>query len=350
MTDYLGEKPSLEDYWRGIILFGQNVASYKFALAKSLLELAPKGKSVIPLEQLAEPFSRHITEHLKIVDKQTTSSSSRFLNACRQFNAGEISQDRLINTTVRLGFENVIDAFHYVNAGDIPKRFFTDERRSQHKGIILTDELLQLLESPQFQNFLVEVEARWRLVETAWQLKISRNLISVNYDSDGKLLFAQSSDRRINITSCRDALNGYQRGKCFYCFASISIEPGTDVDNLADVDHLLPHMLKYYALGSLVDGVWNLVLACQSCNRGKSGKFHQLPHLRYLKRLYIRNEYLIGSHHPLRETLIQQTGNTPQKREQFLKNHYKDAETGPLINTSWQPLIEYPGSFGEENL
>ncbi len=32
--------PSLESYWRSVILFGQNSATYKFALAKSLLELA----------------------------------------------------------------------------------------------------------------------------------------------------------------------------------------------------------------------------------------------------------------------------------------------------------------------
>ena len=41
------EHPSLDSYWRSIILFGNNVASYKFALAKSLLEIAPTGKSVI---------------------------------------------------------------------------------------------------------------------------------------------------------------------------------------------------------------------------------------------------------------------------------------------------------------
>ena len=33
-------KPNDENYWRSVILFGRNVASYKFALAKALLELA----------------------------------------------------------------------------------------------------------------------------------------------------------------------------------------------------------------------------------------------------------------------------------------------------------------------
>ena len=67
------EYPSLESYWRSIILFGRNVASYKFALAKSLLEIAPTGKTEIYLEELAEPFSRNLCEHIAISPKQVTS-------------------------------------------------------------------------------------------------------------------------------------------------------------------------------------------------------------------------------------------------------------------------------------
>jgi hypothetical protein len=93
--------PTLTDYWRGVVLFGRNVASYKFALAKSLLEINPGAGSLLRLEELAEPFSRHVCEHLKIEDKQGTSASSRFLTACRQFNRGEIEKDALIAATVQ---------------------------------------------------------------------------------------------------------------------------------------------------------------------------------------------------------------------------------------------------------
>jgi hypothetical protein len=68
-----------------------------------------------------------------------------------------------------LGFNNVIDAFHVVNRGEIPVRFFSDERKNGG-GIRLTDELFRLRERLQFGNLPQEVEARWRLVETAWQL------------------------------------------------------------------------------------------------------------------------------------------------------------------------------------
>ena len=69
MTNFTEVQPSLDNYWRSIILFGRNVASYKFALGKSLLDLAKQGNEVVSLNQLAEPFSRNICEHLKIADK-----------------------------------------------------------------------------------------------------------------------------------------------------------------------------------------------------------------------------------------------------------------------------------------
>ncbi|MEI6336196.1 MAG: hypothetical protein WCS87_16675, partial [Methylococcaceae bacterium] len=64
-----------------------------------------------------------------------------------------------------------------------------------------------------------------------------------------------------------------------------------------------------------INGVANLVLACTDCNRGVNGKFANLPSLPSLERLYERNEYLITSHHPLRETLIVQTGCSTEKRQ-----------------------------------
>lgn len=346
MTEFLGKEPTLEDYWRSIILYGNNVACYKFALGKALLEIAPTGKTFITLEELAEPFSRHITEHLKLAEKQTTSRSSGFLDACDRANRGEISQDELIAITVRRGFENVIDAFHNVNKSELSTRFFTDERKSQ-KGIALTDNLLELPELYQGQNLPQEVEARWRLVETAWKLKISKHLIKVDYDhQEGKIFTLGDRSRRVDVTSCRDALNGYQKGKCFYCSADISIEGGS-VD-LGDVDHFFPRKLLFYNIAHPIDGVWNLVLACQSCNRGAGGKFDRLPEKRFLKRLHQRNDFFITSHHPLRETLIQQIGSTTKKRVKFLDDNYLAASTGALINSSWKPEYEHPPAFGED--
>lgn len=89
--------------------------------------------------------------------------------------------------------------------------------------------------------------------------------------------------------------------------------------------------MKQHNISNL-DGVWNLVLACSSCNSKKNA---QRPHSKYLEKLYRRNEFYIGSNHPLKETLINQTGDTPKKRRAFLLNTYqKVGELGLL--QSWQ--------------
>src|SRR5215469_15890882 len=111
MPEFLERQRTTENYWRAVILFGKNVASYKFALAKSLIELSALEKEAVSLEDLSEPFSRYIVEHLSKAPKQATSASSRFLDCCRKFAADELSKDELIGQTARLGFNNVIDAF-----------------------------------------------------------------------------------------------------------------------------------------------------------------------------------------------------------------------------------------------
>ncbi len=69
-------QPSPESYWRAVILFGQNSASYKFALGKALLELAGREVTAITLDDLAVPYATHIAEHLTLADRQGTSGSS----------------------------------------------------------------------------------------------------------------------------------------------------------------------------------------------------------------------------------------------------------------------------------
>lgn len=316
VEEFKEQFPSIDSYWRSIILFGRNVASYKFALAESLTELAPKSKSEVYLEELAVPFSKNICRHLESAPKQVTSKSSSFLDSCASFNKGAIDVDELIDQTVKKGFNNVIDAFHMVNQKEIPVRFFEKDYSNGQKKIILTDELYRLQELPFSENFDKETEARWNLVETAWELGISRNLLNVQYDDEREIFFVNKDVRRKNVTSARSALDGYQKGKCFYCYDGISI----DEENLTcDVDHFFPYTLQAEMPDINLNGVWNLVLACRDCNRGVDGKLALVPSVRYLERLHNRNEYLISSHHPLRETIINQTGPTEHDRANFLR-------------------------------
>lgn len=323
------EHPSLASYWRSINLFGRNVASYKFALAKSLLAIVPTGKTEISLAELAVPYSAEICEHLKTASKQTTSQTSAFLDACKKYNEGEISHQMLIDVTVAKGFNNVIDAFHVVNGSEISENFYKKDYTKRTKKIVLTDNMFKLGETPNPDNFLVEAESRWNLVERAWELGVSRALLSVSYDEEKKIFFVHKKRHRQDVTSARGALNGYQKGKCFYCFDDILVSD--DETNTCDVDHFYPITIQPYFPDINLNGIWNLVLACPNCNRGPDGKFSKAPSIKHLNRLYKRNEFLISSHHPLRETIILQTGRTADERKLFLKTLDRRA-TGILIH------------------
>lgn len=319
MSRFYEIEPTAENYWRAIILFGRNSASYKFALAKALFDFHSLGKTQITLEELALPYATHLCEHLKNHPKQGTNEHSTFLNKLRAFNKGEIKKDEMISHTVRYGFVNVLDAFHNVHSKEIGIRFFIEERNKKN-AIQLTDAFMLLGEQQQFANLVQETESRWRLVESAWENNLSRNLMLVEYEEEGCLLIGVNAIRRTAVTSARPALNGYQKSRCFYCFREISIVFGSD--NVAEVDHFFPHILKQCDNRKPIDGIANLVLACQECNRGEDGKFDRLPSIELLERLFNRNEYLITSHHPLRETLISQTGNTSEKRQTYLQDAY----------------------------
>lgn len=356
--NFVDVEPTLENYWRAIILFGKNTASYKFALAKSLIDISLERKSdLITLDDLALPYALHLAEHLKHSPKQSTAKTSQFIQACQGYNEGNIDEDKLIQITKKEGFKYVLDAFHVVNTKAITERFydvvneefFIDERKF-NKGIRLTDNLFKLfyLYDNSAKDLNQETESRWNLVEKAWELNINKNLIAVEFDQETKELFTHDTKHnRTNITTSRGALNGYQKSRCFYCFKEISISSVDDL--LADVDHFFPHLLKPQVATAgccrhvNVDGVWNLVLSCPECNRGENGKFAQVPSLELLERLHTRNEYLIGSHHPLRETLIMQTGNTERDRKYFLDKSYRFSKIN-LIHV-WQPKAQGTSIF-----
>ena len=341
MTQFQINDPSLESQWRALILFGKNSATYKFAFAKSLLELVSKETTKISLSELSQPFSKNIIEHLKENDKQGNSKSSSFLNVCRNHLKGEISDNELWSKTEKLGFINVVDAFQNLNGAQIPNLFYEKNYKSGKKEIVIKDNLLKLKESFHFQNFNQEVEARWNLVETAWNLNLNPKLLEVKYDEDKSLFFLENDFmRRTDITSVRDSLNGYQKGKCFYSFQDISVVSGSA--NLCEVDHFFPHINKtiHNEFGANINGVWNLVLANKDVNRNKSAK---IPEKRFLHRLFNRNEFYIQSKHPLAETIVNQTGNTKQKRIEFLNKQYQLALNSAII--TWEPGFELNGNF-----
>ena len=280
------------------------------------------GPETVGLEELALPFASRVADHLRTHDKQGTFERSRFLDACRAFNRGELDEDGLRTKTAQLGFVNVIDAFHVVDRSEVAERFFIDERRAG-RGIRLTDQLRSLVHDEQAGNLGEELEARWRLVETAWELNLPRHLLKVEYEPVNHELVVPR--RRTAITGARGALNGYQKGHCFYCFAPVSIVGGAA--STCHVDHVFPWSAGSELGGAPIDGVWNLVLACPRCN-GWHEKSDRPPAVRYVERLHRRNEFLISSYHPLRPTLIAQTGQTEPERAATLRRAFDEVSVG----------------------
>jgi hypothetical protein len=73
-------------------------------------------------------------------------------------------------------------------------------------------------------------------------------------------------------------------------------------------------------------------IAPGKCNRSKSDS---IPKVYCLQLLHTRNEFLITSHHPLRETLILQTGKNEQARKIYLNDYYNRAHK--TIISTWEP-------------
>ena len=333
-VDFLNTDHSIETKWRSLILFGNNTATYKFAFAKSLLELVDNETTKISLEDLAKPFALNLAEHLKSSPKQINSNSSSYLNQIEQFNKGEIDIATIIRATQKDGFKYVIDAFQNLHGDQINSPFYHKDYTGRRKELIVTDELLKLKDSAQLSNLPLEVEARWKLVETAWNLNINPNLLEVIHDDENQRFFIRESQllKRIDITSSRDSLNGYQKGKCFYSFKDIHLTG----ENVCHIDHFFPHSHKslFHNAGININGVWNLVLADAEINGDKSNK---IPKRRFLERLHKRNEFYIQSKHPLAETIINQTGRTTNQRIAFLERCYNLVDAS---QNKWQPSIE----------
>ncbi len=347
---FLENDSSIESEFRSIFLFGRNVATYKFALAQTLLELSNQEKTFISLEELSPIFAKHMLEHVKTGKRQLTSSSSQFINALELYNLNQITWEQLMFVTERKGFTNVIDAFHIIPNGQLDTRFYEKGIQGKTLGISLTDNLFKIDKSSQKNNLINEIEGRWNLVETAWTEKNPK--LEIKFDADVEQFFYiraitpeqyLNSHERIALTSARKPLNGYQKGKCFYCYRPISIE--SNQLNSCDVDHFIPLSVQYTSTYDLdLNGVWNLVLSCQECNRGEQyGKFARIPHESLLQRLNKRNEYLIESNHPLKETIMMKTGKNSNSRVEFLKTIYGYAVS--VKGSGWLPEIYYDGGF-----
>ena len=330
LSYWLSDTKATGRLWRSILLFGSNTAAYKFALGGALLEVASTGSESITVQDLAVLFAKRICDHLKVEDRQAINPSSSFLAACRQYNAEEIDQDALIGSTISQGFRYVFDAFHQVAGDDVPQRFFTVEGSGGNRVIHPTEQLLGI-DNSAADVLEGEVEARWRLVEVAWSMGVSANLLDVQMDSMSKeLIVSRDLMRRKSLGNAKWAFHGYQDGKCFYCH--IELDTPDLVTTKTHVDHVIPYSIGKH-MDIDVDHVWNYVNACSGCNLSKSNR---MPEYGVVERVYQRNEYYIHSNHPLKDAIIRATGKNANERANTVRTAFDDA--GKLMPTSWSPV------------
>ena len=266
------------------------------------------------------------------MNQDTRGTDSALARTYKGYVKGDVSYDELISFTATKGFNNVVPRFHNVKGG-LPFEFY--EYNESAKQLVLSDRLYQL----QTNTGLLletEVEARWNLVETAWNVGIPVNLLEVKIDDSGNELYIEGLDYRKSVTSARDALSGYQKGKCFYSTRDIEI-------NSIDVDHFFPVSKQLLHGEDNLNGVWNLVLACSQCN-GASEKGAKIPGIEFLAKLSQRNEYYVSSKHPLSETIQNQTGKSERDRRGFLNKHFQIARNSNPTK-QWKPKERLPCPF-----
>lgn len=73
---------------------------------------------------------------------------------------------------------------------------------------------------------------------------------------------------------------------------------------------------------------WSLELGAGLRPLQRQEKSGRPPHLHYVERLNTRNEFLIASYHPLRPTLIDQTGESVEMRTALLRRAFDQVTVG----------------------
>lgn len=316
---------SAEDYWKSLILYGLNQATYKIALGKTLLALSNEGYSNVPWEVLSKEFLQQYVHRLSKEDSMPQQSiparQTRMEHIVNSHRKGKLSLDQAITEVGTTAFGDVIYRFHNLGNDESFKGIFYQFEFG--KQLLLTDELHKIAASKRSELEL-ELDTRWSLLEGAFSIKQDNYVLT----NDLRLTYIEKGYKRKNLTNNIPFLQGYQGNICFYC--------GEPIDSLdIHVDHVLPRQVIKN------DEIWNLVLSHSFCNEYKSDK---LVGEHFIRKLMARNENIIGSNHPWKKKIMEALGSTPLRRRDSLQSHYNRVRSimGPYY---WGGFPNYnPGS------
>ncbi|MER5548371.1 HNH endonuclease [Streptomyces sp. NPDC001233] len=307
-SSFYAQDPSARTSWRLAVLMGANSRTYKFALGAALLDAAGRGRSEIPLTELAAQYALELVRHLGDAPQAPESLTLRdtdFLVIAKEERAETLATgqptERLLEAAARSMPAMVMQKFHNLRGGtELPHRFFELTGDARRRLVRLTPEVLRVARSEQAAGLRAELDARWSIVESSFAAGVGRSLMEDGVAVDWKSLRLTDKKRRRSVAMVKDALIPFQHGRCIICDGVVA--PGEAVA----VDHVFPfalmqrqHSVRAW-VGPDLDALWNLAPAHATCNGGKSDR---LPFPVEVHRLALRNEAIMDSPHPLKRTL-----------------------------------------------
>jgi 5-methylcytosine-specific restriction endonuclease McrA len=287
---------------------GANSRTYKFALGEALIDAARRGRDEIPLRDLAATYSIAMVRHLDEAPQAPHDAhlgEQDFLTVAEQESAETLAAgeptERLLAAAERSMPAMVMRKFHNLRgSGTVPHTFYELLGTGRRRTVRLSPHLLRLARSEQAATLSAELGARWNIVESSFASGVGRSLIEEGLAHDLATLRLTDKRRRRSVAGMVEATIGFQHGRCQICGEAMGAEEPIEVD------HVFPFALmkRYDSVGAWrgpdLDALWNLAPAHASCNGTKSDR---LPVPAELDRLAARNEAIMQSPHPLRQTL-----------------------------------------------
>jgi hypothetical protein len=121
------------------------------------------------MSELAAEFFRQYLGRLQngMPQLDNVARQTKMETIIARFNLGVVTESEAVNYVEANAFSDVIPRFHTVFEQTIPVRFYIIEK----SGLTLTDDAFTIFNGIQEKSLISEVESRWGLVETAFQLR-----------------------------------------------------------------------------------------------------------------------------------------------------------------------------------
>lgn len=293
-----------QEFWNAIILYGLNAATYKIALGKTLLNLSQTNQETVTWDILSRTYLDTYIARLSVEHALPQQSNPARLTIMerivKEYQQGKMTYSQAVEQVGFRAFHDVIPRFQTIGTNKEivkDKFFYFDFGRS----ITLTEELFRVAEGS-LKDLQAQLDSRWSLLEGAFQIAKDQSQLN----NDLRDIYILNGYQRTTLTTNIPFLEGYQANTCFYCG-----EPMAKGD--IHVDHVLPRQVVNH------DEIWNLVLAHQDCNLGKSDR---LVGEHFIQKLILRNENIMGSNHPWKARIENQLGSSSTQRAKSLRKHY----------------------------